>query len=82
VLEAAGGTVVNGLYTAPRTPGAYHVVAASTASPSVQAVATVTVGPEKVLSVAATPPSVQVRPGGAVSFQADVTTSCGTFRAN
>ena len=42
---AAGGTVTSsGLYTAPATPGTYHVVATSQADLTKSAVATVTVG--------------------------------------
>lgn len=43
VQEANGGTIVNGLYTAPNTPGTYHIVAASVANEGKTAVATVTV---------------------------------------
>lgn len=39
--EAGGGTVANGVYSAPQAPGTYHVVATSTADP---ASATVTLG--------------------------------------
>jgi hypothetical protein len=47
VLEgAAGGTIdVTGLYTAPATPGTYHVVAASAADPTQTGKATIIVGP-------------------------------------
>jgi len=44
VDEEDGGTVTNqGLYTAPKVQGVYHVTATSTASPQRQVVATVTV---------------------------------------
>lgn len=44
VQEAGGGTVsASGLYTAPATPGTYHVVATSAADPTRSATATVTV---------------------------------------
>jgi hypothetical protein len=82
VQEVGGGTVVNGIYTAPPAPGTYHLVASSQVSPSVQAVASVTVNPEKVLSVALTPGSAQVLPGGGATFAAAVTTTCGTYPAN
>jgi hypothetical protein len=82
VLEAGGGTVSNGTYTAPSAAGTYHVVATSASNPSAQAVATVTVTPEKVLSVAVVPGSAQVSAGGGLAFRATVTTTCGTFAAN
>jgi hypothetical protein len=82
VQEVGGGTVVNGIYTAPAAPGTYHLVASSLVSPSVQAVAAVTVTPEKVLFVAVTPGSIQVLPGGGARLAATVTTSCGTYPAN
>ena len=81
ITEAGGGTVTAGSYVAPTTPGTYHVVAASQADPSKTATATVTVGAEKVLSVAVTPGSGTVNPNGTVAFAALVTTSCGTFAA-
>jgi len=40
---AAGGTVMNGAYTAPKTQGTFHVVATSVADPAESATATVTV---------------------------------------
>lgn len=44
VDEENGGTVTNqGLYTAPKVQGMYHVTAASATDPQKQAVATVTV---------------------------------------
>jgi hypothetical protein len=82
VLESGGGTVTNGNYTAPRAAGTFHVVATSASNPSAQAVATVNVTPEKVLSVAVVPGSAQVSAGGGLAFQATVTTTCGTFAAN
>jgi hypothetical protein len=82
VQEPGGGTVTSGIYTAPSTAGTYHVVAQSQGSPSVQAVAAVTVNPDRVLSVAVTPGSVQSAPSGGVTFAATVTTNCGTFPAN
>jgi len=82
VIEPAGGTVVNGIYTAPPTAGTYHLLARSVANPVIVATAAVTVRPERVLSVAAVPGSAQVRPGGGLAFQATVTTSCGTYAAN
>ena len=53
---AAGGTITaGGAYTAPSTAGTYHVIAASSADATRSATGAVTVGPEKVLSVAITP---------------------------
>jgi hypothetical protein len=79
---ASGGTVsTSGAYTAPTTPGTYHVVATSVADGTASAEAAVTVGPEKVLAVAVVPGSASVVPGGALAFAATVTTSCGTFAA-
>jgi hypothetical protein len=44
VDEEDGGTVTNqGLYTAPKVQGVYHVAAASTSDPQKRAMATVTV---------------------------------------
>ena len=49
VVEAAGGTVdQTGLYTAPSTPGTYHVKVASHRNPSTYSLATVTVAPSNV----------------------------------
>ena len=46
VTEANGGTVsLTGVYTAPPTPGTYHVVATSNANPAVSATRTITVVP-------------------------------------
>ena len=82
VQEAGGGSVANGVYLAPNAAGTYHVVARSQSSPSIQSVATVTVNPEKVLSVTVAPGSGRVLPGGGMKLAATVTTSCGTFQAN
>ena len=82
VQEAGGGSVANGVYLGPNAAGTYHVVARSQASPSIQSVATVTVNPEKVLSVTVAPGSGRVLPGGGMKLAATVTTSCGTFQAN
>jgi hypothetical protein len=43
VAETGGGSVVDGRYTAPATPGVFHVVATSNADPTKVAAATVTV---------------------------------------
>jgi PKD repeat protein len=53
VVEAGGGSITSaGLYTAPATPGTYHVQAVAAADPAVSAQATITV-----TSPVATPPS-------------------------
>jgi chitinase len=78
---AAGGAVSGaGLYTAPAAAGTYHVVAASSASPSATGTATLTVR-DHVLSVSVTPALATVAPGGTQRFTATVTTTCGTFAA-
>jgi hypothetical protein len=82
VQEAAGGAVTNGVYSAPNVAGTYHVVARSQSAQALQAVATVTVAAEKLLSVAVAPGSAQALPGGGLKFVATVTTTCGTFQAN
>jgi hypothetical protein len=81
VEEADGGTVTGGAYLAPATPGTYHVVASMRSDPSRTARATVTVGPERVLSVAVTPGSPVLATGGTLAFAATVTTTCGSFAA-
>ena len=51
VQESGGGTVdATGKYTAPATPGVYHVVATSVANPSYSGAALVTVGSNPVIS--------------------------------
>ena len=78
---AAGGTIdTAGNYTAPTTPGTYHVIARSTASSTAAATATVIVT-ERVLSVAVAPTSASTSAGGKVQLAAMVTTTCGTFPA-
>lgn len=81
VVEAGGGTVTNGVYVAPKIAGTYHLVAVSQADPAKTAQATITVGPEKVLSVAVVPGSTIVQPNGALMLKAIVTTTCGTSYA-
>jgi hypothetical protein len=78
---AAGGSIAsNGTYTAPSTAGAYHVVATSVADGTATAVATVTVS-DHILSVAVSPATATIAPGGTAQFTATVTTTCGTFAA-
>jgi hypothetical protein len=82
VLEAGGGTVVNGIYTAPQTAGTYHVVATSAADPTKSVQGTITVGAEKVVSVAVSPGSGTLTASGTLAFAATVTTTCGAFAAH
>jgi hypothetical protein len=78
---AAGGTITSGgVYTAPSTPGVYHVIATSRADPTKASSAAVTVADE-VVSVAVSPSSITVPSGGSATFSATVTTTCGTFTA-
>jgi len=81
VTEAGGGTVTNGIYTAPGTPGTYHVVARSVADTTKTVQGTITVGPEKVVSVAVAPGTGTVTANGSLAFAASVTTTCGVFAA-
>jgi len=81
VAEAGGGTVTNGIYTAPPAEGTYHVVATSAADPTKSAQATVTIGPDRVAGVTMAPLGATLLPGGAQPFAATVTTGCGTFPA-
>lgn len=59
VQEGAGGGAVTstGLYTAPSTPGTYHVVATSQADSTRSAVATITVTAPTAIAVAVTLPA-------------------------
>ena len=81
VQEPGGGTVVNGIYTAPTEAGTYHVVATSVVDGSAQGTATVVVAPARVLSVAVSPGQTSLPTGGGLAFAATVTTTCGTFPA-
>jgi hypothetical protein len=78
----SGGSITPaGVYTAPSSPGTYHVVATSAADPTRTAEGSVAVAAERVLAVAVTPGSGTVAANGALAFAAMVTTSCGTFAA-
>jgi hypothetical protein len=78
----SGGSITPaGVYTAPSSPGTYHVVATSLADPTRMAEGSVAVAAERVLAVAVTPGSGTVAANGALAFAATVTTSCGTFAA-
>jgi len=79
---SAGGSLAgNGIYTAPQAAGTYHVVATSVADPTKTAQGTITVGAEKVLSVAVSPASGSIPARGSLALAATVTTTCGTFAA-
>jgi hypothetical protein len=64
---AAGGTVSgSGLYTAPATPGTYHVVATSVQDPTKKDTATVTV--QNPVTVSLSPMEAWVQPGNSLQF--------------
>src|SRR5205807_2442744 len=70
LAEAAGGSVdANGLYTAPRGPGTFHVIATSIADPARSATAAIKVIVPPV-SVTLTPVAITVRPGASLHFTA------------
>jgi hypothetical protein len=72
VQESGGGTVdSSGHYTAPATPGTFHVVATSLADTSKQASAAVTVSPN--IAVSVTPATASTTTGGTATFSATVT---------
>lgn len=75
---AAGGTVVDGNYTAPATPGVYHVVATAKADTTKSAAATVTVTSAPVVSVSVSPPVATVSPSATQQFSATVTGNSNT----
>jgi hypothetical protein len=81
VQEAAGGTIDSaGNYTAPSAPGVFHVVATSSATPSVSGTATVTVTtqPPATVSITVLPGIAGVQTGGTFAFLAVVTGSTDT----
>lgn len=76
VREGATGGAVNpdtGYYTAPGTPGTYHVEAASTASPTVKAAAVVTVQSATPVVVTLSPSPGAVDACKTLTFSATVT---------
>lgn len=78
----AGGTIsAGGVYTAPSAAGTYHVIATSSADATRSVAGTVTVGPEKVLSVAIAPENGIALVNGTLALSVIVTTSCGSFAA-
>ncbi len=76
VTEADGGTVADGLYTAPATAGTYHVVATTAADTSKKATATVTVTTPVVVTVS--PATVSLLTGATQTFTATVTGATNT----
>ena len=71
---AVGGSVDgNGLYSAPQTPGLYHVVASSKFDPSKTAAAAISVSATPTITVSIDPTSVAMQPGASVRFSAAVT---------
>jgi len=74
VLEGSGGGAVSpmGLYTAPVTPGTFHVVATSSQDGTATGSAAVTVPS---VGVAVTPQAASVPAGGTATFSAMVTNS-------
>ncbi len=78
IQEGAPGGSVNtsGLYTAPVTAGAYHVVATSQADTTKSAAAAVTVTP--VVAVAVSPHTATVAAGGSITFAATVSGTTNT----
>ena len=83
VRETGGGTVDGtGVYTAPATPGTFHVVATSLAAPTNSDVATVAVVPDTPsIAVAVTPKNASVMAGSTVRFTAAVTGTTGSQSA-
>jgi hypothetical protein len=73
---AVGGSITSGgVYTAPQTPGTYHVVATSQADNTKSDTATVTVNP---VSVSIQPAQDILGPGGVRTFMAFVTGTMNT----
>ncbi len=81
VEEGAGGGIVSssGVYTAPATPGVYHVVAQATdAGGPVQGVVTITVSTAPAVSVSITPAEVPMAAGAMQQYTATVTGAADT----
>jgi hypothetical protein len=72
----AGGTVTaGGFYTAPTSPGTYHLVATSTADTTAKATATITVIP---VVISVSPPTALVEIGSTQAFTATVAGAANT----
>ncbi|MBI5495777.1 MAG: hypothetical protein HY904_12200 [Deltaproteobacteria bacterium] len=79
VVESSGGVVaLDGTYTAPPTPGTYHVRAVSSADTNKSAVATVRVLLQPPVSVRLAPAAATLAPGEPADFRADITGSGNT----
>jgi hypothetical protein len=80
VLEgSAGGSITNGLYTAPASTGVYHVAALSQADTTKLAVATVTVSTSApVVTVEISPASASTSIGEVLQFTATVSGNANT----
>lgn len=77
--EQNSGTISEGgLYTAPNTPGTYHVIATDTADPTVVATVTIDVTPSLSIIVSISPSSINVNTGSQTVFTADVSGSSDT----
>jgi 6-phosphogluconolactonase (cycloisomerase 2 family) len=69
---SAGGAITQtGLYTAPGSPGTFHVVVSSVAEPTKSATATVTVTTAAANKIVVTPRAAVVQPGGRVQLRAN-----------
>lgn len=89
---SAGTVTTSGVYTAPVTPGTYHLVASATANAQVQAVATIVVTPAAPVSLSLTPDTAVLAPSATQAFAALVhgtpntavtwSASAGTIDAN
>ncbi len=67
------GTVTGGVYTAPSTPGTYHVIATSDADPSRSSASVITVSAPPPVTVSLAPKAAVVLVGGSQAFSCDVT---------
>lgn len=77
IQEPGGGSITSaGVYTAPTTPGTYHIKAASVADPSKYGVASVVVSSGPIVNVS--PTTVSVINQGTKTFTASVTGSTNT----
>jgi len=73
VRESGGGSVTSsGLYTAPSSPGTYHVLAAAAASPDLTATATISVTNSAAIFVDVSPDGVEMNRSGTQQFTAVV----------
>ena len=81
VEGAAGGSITaEGLFTAPRSAGSYHVLATSKADPgsSASSAVTVTGGAPQVVTIAVSPVAVTVAAGASQEFSCAVSGSADT----